>query len=239
MRRLTEGGIITGYSITVDPEALGWAVTAFVRLAYPSGDYRPFHALVAELPEIVEAHHVTGADCFIVKVHARSMRDLERITGRLAVLGGITTTSCTRARSRGGTSGRRDPRPGRPTSPSRRGLVLLRRSGTSGRARRVLVTLPIPSGLGNITNVRDATDNPFSPGSDTVPEIWAGRTEQLSDWRDVVRPRLLRGLPERGRTVLGEPGLGKSSLVRRIAQTAAREGTGSRRSSASPSAPIR
>jgi hypothetical protein len=72
--------------------------------------------------------------------------------------------------------------------------------------------------------MRDATDNPFSPGSDTVPEIWAGRTEQLSDWRDVVRPRLLRGLPERGRTVLGEPGLGKSSLVRRIAQTAAREG---------------
>jgi Lrp/AsnC family leucine-responsive transcriptional regulator len=91
VRRLTDAGIITGYSITVDPEALGWAVTAFVRLAYPSGDYRPFHALVAELPEIVEAHHVTGADCFIVKVHARSMRDLERITGRLAVLGGITT----------------------------------------------------------------------------------------------------------------------------------------------------
>jgi Lrp/AsnC family leucine-responsive transcriptional regulator len=43
------------------------------------------------VPEIVEAHHVTGADCFIIKVHARSMRDLERITGRLAALGGITT----------------------------------------------------------------------------------------------------------------------------------------------------
>lgn len=72
--------------------------------------------------------------------------------------------------------------------------------------------------------MRDALDNPFSPGSDTIPEVWAGRTEQLSDWRDVVRPRRLAGLSERGRTILGEPGLGKSTLVRRIAQEAARAG---------------
>ena len=92
VRRLTEGGVITGYSITVDSEALGYSVTAFVRLAYPSGNYKPFHDLVAALPEVIEAHHVTGADCFIIKVLARSMRDLERITGRLATLGGITTS---------------------------------------------------------------------------------------------------------------------------------------------------
>ncbi|MFB2555643.1 Lrp/AsnC family transcriptional regulator [Herbiconiux liangxiaofengii] len=92
VRRLADSGVITGYSITVDPEALGYTVTAFVRLAYPSGDYAPFHSLVAGMPEIIEAHHVTGADCFIIKVLARSMRDLERITGRLATLGGITTS---------------------------------------------------------------------------------------------------------------------------------------------------
>ncbi|QCQ17189.1 ATP-binding protein [Microbacterium sp. RG1] len=72
--------------------------------------------------------------------------------------------------------------------------------------------------------MRDALDNPFSPGSDTIPEVWAGRIEQLSDWRDVVRPRRLAGLPERGRTILGEPGLGKSTLVRKIAQEASRAG---------------
>lgn len=72
--------------------------------------------------------------------------------------------------------------------------------------------------------MRTALDNPFHPGSDVVPEVWAGRAEQLGDWRDVVRPRRLAGLPERGRTILGEPGLGKSSLVRRIAQQAVAAG---------------
>lgn len=91
LRRLTEGGVVTGYSAVVDPQALGYAITAFVRLAYPTGNYKPFHAVVDTTPEIVEAHHVTGADCFIVKVVARSMPDLERIAGRLATLGGITT----------------------------------------------------------------------------------------------------------------------------------------------------
>ena len=91
VRRLTDSGVITGYSASISPEAIGYAVTAFVRLAYPSGNYKPFHDLVAANPEIVEAHHVTGADCFIIKVLARSMLDLERITGRLATLGGITT----------------------------------------------------------------------------------------------------------------------------------------------------
>lgn len=72
--------------------------------------------------------------------------------------------------------------------------------------------------------MRTALNSPFSPGSDTIPEVWAGRTEQLSDWRDVVRPRRVAGLPERGRTILGEAGLGKSTLVRRIARDAGDSG---------------
>ena len=65
--------------------------------------------------------------------------------------------------------------------------------------------------------MRSTVNNPFQPGSDRVPPVWAGRTELLSDWRDRVRVRRLAGEYERGRTVLGEPGIGKSVLARRIA----------------------
>ncbi|MFI5663519.1 Lrp/AsnC family transcriptional regulator [Streptomyces sp. NPDC051684] len=91
VRRLEESGVISGYCATVSPEALGLDILAFVRLGYPTSNYKPFHDLLAVTPEIVEAHHVTGEDCFILKVVARSMRDLERTAGRIAALGSITT----------------------------------------------------------------------------------------------------------------------------------------------------
>lgn len=75
-----------------------------------------------------------------------------------------------------------------------------------------------------LINMRTPLDSPFSPGSDTVPKVWAGRTSQLGDWRDVLRPRRAAGIHERGRTVLGEAGSGKSSLVRRIAREASEAG---------------
>jgi Lrp/AsnC family leucine-responsive transcriptional regulator len=92
VRRLEELGVIRGYRADVDPEALGYAVLAHLRLRYPSSTYGPLHALLDEIPEVLEAHHVTGDDCFVIKVVATSMRDLERITGRIGTLGAVTTS---------------------------------------------------------------------------------------------------------------------------------------------------
>lgn len=92
VRRLEESGVITGYRATISPERVGLAIMAFVRLRYPTGNYRPFHALLDSTPEIVEAHHVTGEDCFVLKVVARSMRHLEEVAGRISGLGAVTTS---------------------------------------------------------------------------------------------------------------------------------------------------
>ena len=92
VRRLEEAGVISGYRATVDPEMVGLRVMAFVRLRYPTGNYRPFHALLESTPEIIEAHHVTGEDCFVLKVLARSMRHLEEVNGRISGLGAVTTS---------------------------------------------------------------------------------------------------------------------------------------------------
>ena len=92
VRRLEETGVITGYAAEVDAERLGLAIHALVRLRYPHGNYRPFHDLLATTPEIGEAHHVTGEDCFVLTVRARSMRHLEELTGRIGGLGSVTTS---------------------------------------------------------------------------------------------------------------------------------------------------
>ena len=92
VRRLEERDVISGYSAVVDPDQLGLDILAFVRLGYSTGNYKPFHDLVAATPEIIEAHHVTGEDCFVLKVLARSMRHLETTVGRIATLGSVTTS---------------------------------------------------------------------------------------------------------------------------------------------------
>ena len=92
VRRLEEAGVIAGYSAVVDTERVGLPILAFIRLRYPTSNYKPFHDLISVVPEIIEAHHVTGEDCFMLKVAARSMRHLESVAGRVAGLGSVTTT---------------------------------------------------------------------------------------------------------------------------------------------------
>ncbi len=92
LRRLESTGVIAGYAALVDPERAGFGIMAFVRLRYPNGNYKPLHDHLAVSPQIIEAHHVTGEDCFVLKVLAASMSDLEQLTGKLATLGAVTTS---------------------------------------------------------------------------------------------------------------------------------------------------
>ncbi|MEV5596120.1 Lrp/AsnC family transcriptional regulator [Streptomyces sp. NPDC052496] len=92
VRRLEEAGVISGYAAVVDPAGIGLSVLAFVRLRCPNGNDKPFHDLLETTPEILEAHHVTGDDCFVLKVAARSMKHLEEVSGRMGALGAVTTS---------------------------------------------------------------------------------------------------------------------------------------------------
>lgn len=68
--------------------------------------------------------------------------------------------------------------------------------------------------------MRTVENNPFVPGSDVVPEIWAGRRHVLADYDAELRAGRHAGNYVRGRFIYGEPGVGKSVLVGRIAATA-------------------
>jgi Lrp/AsnC family transcriptional regulator, leucine-responsive regulatory protein len=92
VRRLEDAGVIAGYRAVVDHTKVGFPLLAYVRVRYANGDAAPFHKAIRSSPEVLECHHVTGEDCYVLKVVARSMPDLERVTGALARLGGVTTS---------------------------------------------------------------------------------------------------------------------------------------------------
>ena len=92
LRRLEEVGIITGYRLEIDREALGLPILAIVRMSCDGVKYRPFLKAVSSMEGVMECHHVAGADAFILKVVAASVAELGRVVERLLDFG-VPTTS--------------------------------------------------------------------------------------------------------------------------------------------------
>ncbi len=92
VQRLERSGVIVGYRLEVDPAALGLPVTAFARIRPAPGQLPRVAELATRLPQVSECHRITGEDCFIVKVHAGAVDQLEAVLDQF-LLYGTTTTS--------------------------------------------------------------------------------------------------------------------------------------------------
>jgi Lrp/AsnC family leucine-responsive transcriptional regulator len=90
--RLEESGIIRGYRLELDPAALGYPVAAFVRVRPAPGQLPRLAELARSMPEVVECHRVTGEDCFVLKVHLRSIDELDKVLDQLLAYGQTTTS---------------------------------------------------------------------------------------------------------------------------------------------------
>jgi Lrp/AsnC family leucine-responsive transcriptional regulator len=95
LRKLEERGVLRGYRPELDPRALGLGQLAFifVRSNERAGGSGTAER-IAEIPEVLEVHHVAGEDCFLVKVRARDAEALGRLLRE--GLGRIPTITSTR-----------------------------------------------------------------------------------------------------------------------------------------------
>ena len=92
LKRLEDAGVITGYRVDIDREALGLPILAIIRMSCDGARYRPFLKAVKGLQNVVECHHVAGGDAFILKVAAHSVEELEGLVEKL-LEHGVPTTS--------------------------------------------------------------------------------------------------------------------------------------------------
>ncbi|KOF52752.1 MULTISPECIES: Lrp/AsnC family transcriptional regulator [unclassified Achromobacter] len=84
LRRLEESGVIRGYTLDVDPQALGYTLAAIVRIRPLPGQLKRVEGLIREIEEFVECDKVTGDDCFIARMALRSIGHLDGILDRLS-----------------------------------------------------------------------------------------------------------------------------------------------------------
>jgi Lrp/AsnC family leucine-responsive transcriptional regulator len=91
VRRMEDAGIIAGYGVRLGFEQLGRPITALIRINCPEPNAARVKALAREREEVVECHHLTGADSFIVRVAVSSVKHLESVIESFGRYGTPTT----------------------------------------------------------------------------------------------------------------------------------------------------
>jgi DNA-binding Lrp family transcriptional regulator len=83
--RLREGGAITGFTVRVDPAALGWRTEGFIEM-YCRSQTRPedIRRGLSRYPEVASASTVTGDADAVVQIFASDMRHFEQVLERIA-----------------------------------------------------------------------------------------------------------------------------------------------------------
>jgi Lrp/AsnC family leucine-responsive transcriptional regulator len=92
LQRLERDGVIRGYRAALDPSALGYALSAVIRVRPAPRQLHKVADVARSAPEVVECHRITGEDCYLIKAHVRSMAHLEELLDELAPFGQTTTS---------------------------------------------------------------------------------------------------------------------------------------------------
>lgn len=78
--RLRSGGAVTGFTVRLDPGALGWSVEGYVelycRMRTPPATIR---AAVERFPEVVDASTISGEADAVLRILAADMRHFEQV----------------------------------------------------------------------------------------------------------------------------------------------------------------
>ena len=92
VHRMEDAGIITGYHADVNPEKVGFPITAFIRMNIMGNVSSQIGELMKDLTEVIECHRSTGGDSFIMKVRVSTVAHLEHVIEKLLPYGTTTTS---------------------------------------------------------------------------------------------------------------------------------------------------
>lgn len=93
VKKLEAGGVIRGYQALLDSKKVGKDVTAFIGVSVGNQrDIDKFAAQMMRHADVLECHHVTGDESFILKVKAANTGALEKLLGVIRSVEGVTRT---------------------------------------------------------------------------------------------------------------------------------------------------
>jgi DNA-binding Lrp family transcriptional regulator len=88
--KLLARGVVTGFGPDIDPIALGYAVMAFTTLEIAQGRLADVVAHLRDIPEVLEAHAITGPGDLHTRLVAHTNRHLQDVLNRVLEVSGIS-----------------------------------------------------------------------------------------------------------------------------------------------------
>ncbi len=96
VRRLQRAGVITGFTATIDPAAGGTRLEALVGVTLaPGTDSDDFATAAAQLPQVTEVLHLTGAPDYQLRIGCRDTAELDALLRALRLRLGAADTETT------------------------------------------------------------------------------------------------------------------------------------------------
>jgi DNA-binding Lrp family transcriptional regulator len=83
LTKLEATGVITGHGPEIDPQALGYSITAFVLIELAQGRLAEAVEVMQAIPEVLEADGVSGPQDLICRVVARDTEHLQELVNQL------------------------------------------------------------------------------------------------------------------------------------------------------------
>ncbi|OYU40455.1 MAG: proline dehydrogenase transcriptional activator [Pseudorhodobacter sp. PARRP1] len=97
MKRLEDGGVITGYRANLDPIRMGQAHVAFVEVRLSDtreAALQAFNKAVLAVPEVEQAHMIASRFDYLLKVRTTDIQDYRRVLAeRISALPHVASTS--------------------------------------------------------------------------------------------------------------------------------------------------
>ncbi len=93
LRRLEEEGVIKGYGPDLDGAKVGFSVTAFTTLEISQNTLEATVSQLAQIPEVMEVHTITGSGDLLCRISATSNDHLHQVIQAVVAIPEVTRSS--------------------------------------------------------------------------------------------------------------------------------------------------
>ncbi|AZB41581.1 Lrp/AsnC family transcriptional regulator [Bacillus sp. FJAT-42376] len=91
IKQMESYGIIKGYTLDIDYGKAGYPVSCIIEATVKNGEYNLFRRHIESLPNAAFCHRIAGNACFMLKMHAESLQQIEEFIDGISSLAQTVT----------------------------------------------------------------------------------------------------------------------------------------------------